>query len=188
MKKLFAISTLLLFCVLLFSGVAYGWSTTGGDGTRYGMVRETGVFFNNSGGTLTCGMIVIIDTQSTESGSGATLQQAVAAGSTMGSYVTTIATADMSGVVGVVLHGTTGTESCPNQTACVVVTKGPAQILVKDSSDGVNVGERVGTTTTAGWGGYCANSNPSIGGGVGIALEGGTGSDNFAIWTWVDPY
>ncbi len=183
--KLFAISTLLLFCVLLFSGVVYSWSTTGGDGTRYAQIRETGVFFNNSGNIMVEGQIVTIDTRTVVSGTVGLSGYAaiVVADSTMGSYITTTTTADASGIVGVVLSTT-----CANQSSCVVVTKGAADTLVLDSSDPVSINQYVGTSTTRGIGGGWGDAFGNGTGTLGMALEAGDGTDTGKVFVFVNPH
>ena len=183
--RLFAISTLLLFCVLLFSGVAYGWSTTGGDGSRYRAIRETGVFFNNSGNIMVEGQIVVIDTRTVVSGTVGLSGYAaiVVAESTMGSYITTTTTTDSSGIVGVVMSTT-----CANQSSCVIVTKGAADTLVLDSSDPVFAGQYVSTTTTRGVGGQWSDTFGNGVGTLGMALEDGDGTDSGKIFVFVNPH
>ena len=51
--KLFFVVSVLLLAVLAFGRTGYPWGSTGGDGTNYGMVRETAVFQNTSGVVMT---------------------------------------------------------------------------------------------------------------------------------------
>lgn len=158
----------LLIVGLMVSGVTFGWSTTGGDGTRFSQIRETAVFHNNSGATITQGMIVVIDTTAS-------------AASTLGSYVTTTSTADSSGVVGVVLDA-----SCADGTACVVVTKGVADTLILDATDPVATGNVIGTSTTTGYGGRWGTTTGTVGK-LGRALENGDGTDTGFVYVYVNP-
>lgn len=164
MKKLFLIAALLLGG---FSGNAYAVSG-GGDGSNYAQLQETGVFFNNSGATLSAGQVVILDTAGT----------GVAANSTLGSYVTLVSGADSVLAVGVVKS----TESA-NQTPVVVVTEGPVDTYCADSSDAVSINTAVGTTSDAqGMTGRCGGGTN-----LGIALEAGSGGNFDKLFVWVSP-
>lgn len=169
MKKIFKISALLIAVVFAFSGAVYPWGTTAGDGSRVQAMQETAVFHNDSGITLVEGMIVILDT---DDGT---------AGSTLGSYVTATATVDLSGVVGVVKS-----ISSPDETHVVVITKGPADVLVLDSSDALDISNFVGTSSQTGYGGAFGTITGGAGY-VGKALEAGDGTDTGKVWVWVDP-
>lgn len=173
MKKYLMLFALLIVSVFAFNGVAYGWGSTGGDGSDYGQLQETAVFFNNSGGKLVHGMAVVLDLDSTAS-STAPVKIAPTAGTTLGSCVETTTDADNVLVVGVVKVAS------ENQTPVVVVTKGVIDTLANDSSDAVTTATAVGTTTASGG---------SIGGGtnLGIALEAGAGTDADYLMVWVDP-
>ena len=162
MKK-FNILALLFVGILTINGVAFGWGSTGGDGSDYGQLQETAVFFNNSGVKVVHGNPVVLDLDGT----------GVTAGTTLGSYVERINGADSILAVGVVKHPSL------NQTPVVVVTKGPIDTLAADSSDAVTSGSAVGTSTRPG----------EIGGGtnLGIALEAGAGTDGDYLFVWVDP-
>ena len=164
----------LLFAMLVFNGVAYPWSSTGGDGSNARALRETAVFFNNSGATLVEGQIVLLD----KTGSG------VSAGTTLGAYVTTTVDIDISGIVGVVLS-----TSALDQSPVVVVTKGPADTLILDSSDPIAISEYVGTSSTLGYGGEYENAGGWFEGigTLGQALENGDGTDTGKVWVWVNP-
>ena len=162
MKKYIRSFALFFALCLAFNGVALA-----GDGSNYRQLQETAVFFNNSGTTLTGGAVVILDT----AGSGVT------AGTTLGSYVDTVQTADSILVVGVVVEGFTSL----NQTPVVVVTKGPVDTVVADSSDAVTINTAVGTTPSVILG--------AAGGGtdLGIALEAGGTTDGEQVIVWVNP-
>lgn len=169
MKKfsLFICFALLIMVSLTFNRAAFGWGSTGGDGSNFGQLQETAVFFNNAGTDLIAGQVVIID----RSGTG------VSAGSTLGAYVKTTTTADQPDVAGIVKS-----RHALDQSPVVVVTKGPVEAMVLDSGDAVNTGSGVGTSTTAG----------CIGGGkyVGYALEAGDGTDEPYVpdvYIWVQP-
>lgn len=157
--------TLLFALVLAFNGVAFSWGTTGGDGSNYGQLQETAVFYNNSGRTLTAGEVVVLDLD----GSG------VSCGTTLGAYVDVISAADARSVMGVVKS-----TSAANGSPVVVVTKGPVKARSEDDSDPVTAGSAVGTTTTPG----------CMGGGtkLGYALDSGNGSEGQLIWIWVDTH
>ena len=162
-KKLFSLTALLFAFVLAFNGAAFGWGTAGGDGSNYGQLQETAVFFNNAGTRLVHGNAVVLDLDGT----------GVTAGTTLGAYVERTTSADSVLAVGVVKVAS------DDQTPVIVVTKGPIDTLAQDSSDAVTSGAAVGTATTAG----------TIGGGtnLGIALEAGAGTDGDYLFIWVDP-
>lgn len=172
MKKRFILSALLIVGIFSFSGVAYPWGSAVGDGSRYRAIQETAVFYNNSGSTLTSGQVVVLDTSATS-------------GSTLGSYVTTTTTADVSGVVGCVLdaEGYTASDGGP----VIVITKGPARVAILDASDPVAATDFVGTSTTAGYGGKWAKTPPENGGILGKALEAGSGLDTAYITVYINP-
>ncbi len=161
MKKLFIFSALLIVSILAVSGVAFGWGSQGGDGSDYGQLQETAVFYNNSGAKMVHGQAVVLDSTGT-------------AGSTLGAYVTTLKTADSVLVVGVVKS------PAADGTPVVVVTKGPIDTLVADSTDAVTTLTAVGTSTT---------ELGAVGGGtnLGIALEAGDSTDGSYLFVWVDP-
>lgn len=165
-KKLFSIAALLFAFVLAFDGVVFGWGAASGDGSNYGQLQETAVFFNNSGARLVHGEAVVLDLDGT----------GVTAGTTLGAYVEMLTnSADSILAVGCVKYAS------DDQTPVVVVTKGPIDALAADSSDAVTSGSAVGTSGAGGRG--------MIGGGtnLGIALEAGSGSDNDYLFIWADP-
>lgn len=173
MKKYIVLAALIV-SMLGYSQAAYAWGTTGGDGSRFSQLQETAVFFNNSGSTLTVGMVVVLDT----GGAG------VATGTTLGSYVTltgtnqpSAGTADSVKTIGVVRS-----VSVVDQRPVVIVTKGPIDTLCADSGDAVAEGASVGTSDvlTTGGDGLCgAGTN------LGVALEAGDGTDTGNIFVWV---
>lgn len=164
----------LLITAIVFGGAKEGftWGATGGDGSSYSQVRETAIFFNNSGSTLSQGDVVILDTR----GAG------VSTGTTLGSYITTTGVVQPNGdaladhilAVGVVLTGGA------DQTPVTVVTKGPALTTVDDSTDAVTLNTAVGTSGA---------TSARAGGGtnLGISLEPGDGTDGDQIYIWVAP-
>ena len=171
MRKKYLISIALLLALFAF-GRAYPWGSTGGDATEEAQITETAIFFNNSGATIQDGSVVVFDL----SGTG------VSAGTTLGVYVTTTTTADSTAVVGVMQY------DCSDQRACPVVTKGPIDTLVLGISDGVAVGDWVGTSTTAGYAGSFGNGNTVVGTGIlGKALEADDGTDTGKVIVFVNP-
>jgi hypothetical protein len=176
MRKLLSLAVLL--SVFTLSGIAtqncYGWGTATGDGSDYRQLQETAIFFNNSGSTLSEGDVVVLDVD----GSGVTT------GTTLGSYVTTTADEDDSGHYGadsVLVVGVVKSSSVANQRPIAVVTKGPALTTCEDSTDAVTEFASVGTVALT-------SNEASCGGGsnLGIALEGGDGTDDDQIIVWVD--
>ena len=166
MKKLVSFFALLFALVLAFNGACFAWGSASGDGSNYGQLQETAVFFNNSGLTVRHGQAVVLDLDGT----------GVTAGTTLGSYVETVTgSADSVLVVGVVKN------SAADQSPVIVVTRGPIDALAADSSDAVTSGSAVGTAASGGHG--------AIGGGtnLGIALEAGSGSNDDYLFIWVDP-
>jgi hypothetical protein len=163
MKKLFMLSTLLIVSMFLVSGVAFGWGASGGDGSDYGQLQETAVFYNNSGAILVHGQAVILDTSAT-------------AATTLGAYVTTAtASADSDYVVGVVK------QAAGIARPVVVVTRGPIDCLVQDSSEAISAGSTVGTAGSGTTGMIGAGDN------LGVALENGDGTDGSYLYVWVNP-
>ena len=166
-KRLLTLALLLSAGIFAFNGTAYGWGTTGGDGSRYTQLQETAVFFNNSGGTLTAGDVVVLDTTGT----------GVSSGSTLGGYVTTTTTADNTLTVGVVKSVSVG-----DQKPVAVVTRGPVGANC-DNANGtqVNVSVAVGTYTTA--------KTCDSGTNLGVALAGGDITNALVsgvkTWIWV---
>jgi hypothetical protein len=161
--KRYSFIALLFALVLAFNGVCFAWGTAGGDGSNYGQLQETAVFFNNAGETVSAGAVVILDTAGT----------GVAADTTLGSYVTMTNSADSILAVGV------AKVSSSNQTPVIVVTKGPIDTLADDSADAVSINTAVGTTGGKG----------RVGGGtnLGVALEAGDGTATGKLFVWVDP-
>lgn len=164
----FFIIALLFMSIVAHNKAVFGWGASSGDGSDYRQLQETAVFFNNSGGILSAGDVVVLDL----SGTG------VSSGSTLGAYITTTTTADSIRVVGVVKS-----TSIADQRPVVVVTKGPMDAFCQNTAGTVvDDGIAVGTYTTAG----------TCDGGVnlGVSLVGGVGDDKAGgdrTWIWVDP-
>lgn len=168
---------ILLFAVA-FNGVAiqkaHAWGSATGDASDFRQLQETAIFFNNSGSTLTQGMVVVLDT----GGSG------VNTGSTLGAYVTltgrnipSATAADSVKTIGVVKS-----VSVVDQRPVVIVTKGPIDTLCADAGDAVTEGTSVGTSdvlTNTGDGLCGAGTN------LGVALEAGDATDTGNIFIWV---
>ncbi len=175
-KYLFVIFALLLAVSIVgYSTQAQAWGTTGGDASRFSQLQETAVFFNNSGSTLTKGMVVVLDTGGT----------GVVTGTTLGAYVTltgveqpSAGAADSVKTIGVVKSA-----SVADQRPVVVVTRGPIDTLCADSGDAVSEGASVGTSDV-----LTANGNGLCGAGtnLGVALEAGDGTDTGNIFVWVN--
>lgn len=160
-----------IILALLIVSLAFSGATFAGDGTDYRQLQETAVFLNNSGSTLSAGMAVILDSSGT-------------AGTTLGSYITIVSGADSVLVVGVISEQQ---ETCAKGMPCIVVTKGPVDTLINDKSDAVTTETAVGTSTKV-----LADTLPNrgyVGGGtnLGVALEGGAGTEGDKIIVWVDP-
>ncbi len=165
MKKYLFSLALLFALVFAFSGVVLA-----GDGKNYRQLQETGVFFNNAGRTLSAGQVVILDT----SGTGVT------AGTTLGSYITLVSGADSVLAVGVIAESQI---TCLDQTPCIVVTKGPVDTSINDSTDAVTINTAVGTSPNTATCDGCAGGGTNLG----IALEAGSGADADKIIVWVNP-
>ena len=164
--------SLALFLSLSVTGKVWAWGATGSDGSNVTALQETAVFFNNSTETMTAGTVAMLDV----SGDG------VATGTTLGAYVTTPSDfadegtkADHVLTVGVVKS------TASDQRPVIVITKGPADTLIDDSSDAVS------NRTAVGISGLAGSDNAGGGTNLGIALEAGSGSDGDQIWVWVDP-
>ena len=171
MKKFIFLFALLLVLSVSRTELVFGWGAAGSDGSNYKALQETAVFFNNSGATLTQGMVVKLDI----GGAG------VATDTTLGSYVDITQSGGAGGqadnrlAVGVVLS-----TSVADQMPIVVVTKGPALTTIDDADDAVSAAGGVGTS---------GDTHGRAGGGseLGIALEAGDGTDGDQIIVWVNP-
>jgi len=165
--------------VFSFSGMAFGWGSTGGDGSDYHQLQETAVFYNNTVSTqpdttrMYHGQAVILDLDGT----------GVTSGTTLGAYVELPAHGNAGGdsvlVVGVVAEASSNGFAVSSPV--VVVTKGAALAQITDAADAVTGGNAVGTCDAIGAGNVGDGSN------LGIALENGDGTDSDEIIIWVDP-
>lgn len=163
MRRNFILSVLL--AMMLVSGTAFGWGTTGGDGSDVRQLQETAVFFNNSGMTLWTGAVVILDLDSAS----------LTTGTTLGSYVTLAeGVTDSRLVMGVVAV------EAADQTPVVVITHGPADTSYQGATDGHTiVGDAVGTANKKGYAG--------AGSKLGFIMENVV-TDCTEAWVWVNPH
>lgn len=172
-RKFLIVPALLVGLMLSSNKAAFGWGSTGGDGSRYTQLQETAVFFNNSGIALSAGHVVVLDTAGT----------GVTSGTTLGAYVDVVVANDSVLAVGVVKSASS------NQTPVVVVTKGPVPTRCADSADAVSINTAVGTTNQDESGSVSANGGLCGGGtNLGIALEAGDATNTEAdLVIWVSP-
>lgn len=128
MRKLLAVCALLL----AGSGVAWADSIPQVVSATTQAVR-TRVVFNDSGGALTSGSVVIWDNDDTEfDRSGYP-------------YVTTTTGSDSIYTAGVTVDG-----SCPDQSLCEIVVEGPTRTRISGAANGAAEDIFVGTSATAG--------------------------------------
>src|SRR3990167_6697841 len=154
MTKLNKLMALSLAMLLLASGQA--WATTiSSSGDRGDANIILTAVFNDSGGTLTSGTVVIWDTGAADP-----------ANAGLGAYVTTTTTADSNLVAGVIHQA-----SIVDQGIGTIQIYGAREVLHANSTDRqATVGGAVGTTTVAGQSGS--------GTGLGCLLHtSGSGSD-----------
>lgn len=169
----FVYSLLLVsFLSLSVTGKVWAWGATGSDGGNGQALQETAVFFNNAGETMTAGTVAVLDTGGTGVSTGTTLGAYVMTPSSFAAYGTKTDTILAVGVV---------KSTASDQRPVVVITKGPADTLVDDSSDAVTIRTAVGVSGLAG------SDNSGGGTNLGISLEQGSGSDGDQIYIWVDP-
>ena len=161
MKKFLMIS---LAVLLLASGKAYAIQVSS-DGVRGDANRIFTAVFNDSGGTLTSGTVVIWDTGTDDPTNVG-----------LGAYVTTTTTADSNLVAGVVHQS-----SILDQGIGAIQIYGAREVLHADATDRQGtVGGAVGTTTVAGQSGS--------GTGLGCLLRtSGSGSDGENEWIFINP-
>lgn len=154
------------------------------------------LFFNNSGGALTSGSVVVLDRTGTGvnvgvSGSLTTVPTSAGRNdidvdgtdgdvTNIGTYITTTTTADAETVVGVI-----DDNSCADQSYCRVQVYGPRLVRCAGATDDWTAGDAIGTSTVAGQTGDSA-ANPD--GVLGIALSGCGDVDHSIGWAWIDPY
>ena len=169
----------LLVLAILLMGMATpvfadGMTATVGSTT---LARTTRIVFNDSGGALTSGSVVIWDND----GAGFEFDR------NGYPYVTTTATDDFIWTAGVTTNG-----SCPDQALCEIVTEGPAITRIAQSTDAVTEDQLVGTTSAGEAGAYTTGNNLCA---LGVAMElrqaftGATtglgATDNVPMWVFV---
>ena len=161
LNKLMAIS---LAVLLLASGQAWATSISS-DGNRGDANVILTAVFNDSGGTLTSGTVVIWDT-----GAGDPVD------ASLGAWVTTTTTADSNLVAGVVHQA-----SILDQGIGAIQIYGPRLVRTADATDRpATAGTAVGTTTVAG--------NAGGGTGLGVLLRtSGSGADAENEWIFINP-
>jgi hypothetical protein len=175
MKKfLFAI---LLAGVMATPAFAGGMQTVGGSTTPPTITMSV---YNDSGGTIESGAVVVWDNDDTEfDRSGYP-------------YVTTTTTADHDWVAGVVAEGLT----CPAGQMCEIVIYGPARTQLAQSTDAVTEDVQVATSGVAGragdWGAganTCSLGLVMDGASGGVDCWGGTyiATDTTCGWVFVNP-
>ena len=157
---------------LSVTGKVWAWGATGSDGGNAQALQETAVFFNNSDETMTAGTVAVLDTGGAGVSTGTTLGAYVKTPSSVNQWVTKTDTVLAVGVV---------KSTASDQRPVIVVTKGPVDTLVDDSSDAVTIRTAVGVSGLAG------SDNAGGGTNLGISLEAGSGSDGDQIYIWVDP-
>ena len=130
MKKLFVVLAL----SLAVSGVAFADGAGGGvQGPNAQMIQRTRTVYNDSGGDLTSGTIVVWDNDDTEFDR------------TGYPYVTTVATNGSAYVAGVVLN-----PNCVSGNTCEIVTEGWARVNIAHSTAAATEDATVSTSTVAG--------------------------------------
>jgi hypothetical protein len=125
----------IILALLMLVGVANAASIPGAVAPyNYPEIWTTEVY-NNSGGDLVSGSVVVWDFNSVSTPAGFTDRL---------NYVTTTTTADDIRVAGVL------TENCLTKGTCTICIRGPVYALVGDSIDAVTASYAVGTTVLAG--------------------------------------
>ena len=186
----------------------WGWTGTasaywcGGGGSTSEALHHVGehacyeLFFNNSGGALTSGSVVVIDRTGTGVNVGVsgslTLVPTSASRNAIdvdgsdsevtnvGTYITTTTTADLETVVGVV-----DDDSCADQSYCRVQIYGPRIVRCAGGTDNWTAGDALGTTTLAGQAGDAANDADGI---LGVAISAcASAADNSTGWVSINP-
>lgn len=174
MRKLLALAV--LFTLGMASTVfADAITTTVGRDT---LARKTRTVFNDSGGALTSGTVVVWDND----GAGFEFDRSGFP------YVTTTTTVDFIWVAGVTLP-----DSCADQSLCEIVTEGPVITRVAMSTDVAVEDNLVGTTSVAGEAGAYTTGNNLCALGISMELReaftgvtvGLTASDNAPMWVFV---
>ena len=197
--KTFVVAAALIFLMGGQSAFAFWCGGPGSTGEGQHHVGEHAcyeLFFNNSGGALTSGTVVVLDRTGTGvnvgvSGSLTTVPTSAGRNfidvdgtdgdvTNIGTYITTTTTADLETVVGVV-----DDDSCADQSYCRVQVKGPRLTRCAGSTDNWTTGDSVGTTTVAGQAGDADNDADGI---LGVALSACTqAQDNTTGWVDIRP-
>lgn len=170
---------LLLASVFMLASGASVWADsmpTVVDATT--LARTTRTVFNDSGGALTSGSLVVWDNDDTEFDRNGY------------PYVTTVSGGN--GTTSIWAAGITTTASCPDQALCEIVTEGPVIARVAHSTQAAVEDTTVSTSSVAGqvgdWDGGAGECS------IGIAMElreaytGATTSisnDNTPMWIYV---
>ena len=147
MKKLFSFLAIVLFIGLVATS-SYAVNISA-DGNRGEANRILTTVFNDSGGTLTSGTVVIWDTGESDDG--------------LGAFVNTTTSADSNLAAGVIKSS-----SILDQSVGTIIVYGPAETLYAGATDAstATAGTAVGTTTVVGQAGD--------GTGLGVILLDGT--------------
>lgn len=170
MKK-FSIILLSALLVLGFSLQARAESSaTAYTGKSYTEQQVFTFVYNNSGSEIQSNSVVILDNSGTD----------VAAGSTLGSYITTTATADSVYVFGVT------DETIAAGAVGRVCIRGPHLVLDTDSThaEGTTI---LATSTTAGETTTYSTADGTAGGQLGLVIEQTASEGPDYCWVWVNP-
>ena len=197
--KAFAVAAVITLLVGGQSAFAMWCGGPGSTGEAQHHVGEHAcfeLFFNNSGGALTSGTVVVLDRTGTGvnvgvSGALTTVPSSASRNdidtdgldgdvTNIGTYVTTTTSADLETVTGVV-----DDNSCADQSYCRVQVKGPRLTRCAGSTDNWTSGDAVGTTTVAGQAGDASNDADGI---LGVALSACFNTaDNSVGWVDIRP-
>ena len=188
---------------LLFAGgqsaLAYWCGGPGSTGEAQHHSGEHACYelaFNNSGGALTSGTVVVYDRTGTGvnigvSGSLTTVPSSAGRNdidvdgtdgdvTNVGTYITTTTTADFETTAGVI-----DDNSCSDQSYCRVQIYGPRLVRIADDTDAITAGDTVGTTTVAGMAGDAANDADGI---LGVAMSAvSQPADGALAWVIIRP-
>lgn len=146
MKKLFLFA--LFSLVLLSSSAMAAGIPLAVDPQNEPEVWTTEVY-NNSGGSLGSGTVVVWDFNSVTTPAGYTDRL---------NYVTTTITADDIRVAGVLLPN-----DCPNGAVCSIAIRGPVYAYTADSTDALTASQSVATTTLRGQCGQAGTATVNTG-------------------------
>ena len=178
MKNRLNVYALLLASIMILAsaGRLFAWGAAGSDGSYFGALQETAVFFNNSAATLVAGDVVILDTGA---------NTGVSTGTTLGSYVRIAGEPLQAGSAqtdSILVVGVVKSTSVADQLPVVIVTKGPVNCNTDDSSDAVTNNTAVGVSGRAGFGEHGGGGTN-----LGISLEAGDGTDTGNNMIWINP-